>query len=104
MLLFWWMLILVAKCSDEITLDRAEQSSTLNHIAANAIDNNLHTHSHTQAEATPWLRVYFKSKSTVEKVVVEKGYSYGPTCLWTVSVYDGETETVCGTYTDKPNR
>ena len=42
MMLFWYMLVLSARCSgsDEIPLDRAEQSSTFNYRkAAYAIDN-----------------------------------------------------------------
>ena len=103
MMFFWCMLILGAKCSDtEIPLDRAEQSSTyLNYIASNAIDNDLFTTSYTNTVYPAWLRVYFESSSTVDKVVVEKGLVHSAACVWTVSVYDGETETVCGTYTDK---
>ena len=100
------MLVWTATCS-EILLDRAENSSTYDstkNVANKAIDDSTVTAFISKLETAQWLRVYFKSRSTVEKVVVEKGYSYGPTCLWTVSVYDGETGTVCGTYTDKPNR
>ena len=105
MMLFWYMLVASARCSgsDEIPLDRAEQSSTLTtKIAANAIDGNLDTISRTTYEDPAWLRIYFTSSSTVERVVVEKGRSYNESCVFTVSVYDGETETVCGTYTGKP--
>ena len=105
MKLLWCMLILGASCSDadEIPLDRAVQSSThaADYIASKAIDNDIATTSHTLQETSAWLRVYFKSSSTVEKVVIEKGYVHTTGCVWTVSVYDGETETVCGTYTDK---
>ena len=103
-MLLWYMLVLIARCSgsDEIPLDRAEQSSTYSSsfIAAKAIDGDLDTNSITTSEDPAWLRVYFTSSSTVERVVVEKGYTYSPSCaLMTVSVYDGEVETVCGTYT-----
>ena len=104
MTLLWCMLILGATCSNvkEIPLDRAEQSSEYaGYIASYAIDNDIATTSHTVQENPAWLRVYFKSSSTVEKVVVEEGYVHTTGCVWTVSVYDGETETVCGTYTDK---
>ena len=104
-MLLWYMLVLITRCSgsDEIPLERAEQSSTYgsSYIAANAIDGNLTTRSMTTGEDPAWLRVYFSSSSTVERVVVEKGYSYDTACVWTVSVYDGEVQTVCGTYTGK---
>ena len=96
------MVVLSARCSgfDEIPLDRAEQSSNYEtYFAANAIDNNLGTRSITLPDDPSWLRVYFKSSSRVEKVVIEKGYSYDATCVITVSVYDGETGAVCGSYT-----
>ena len=99
------MLVLIARCSgsDEIPLDRAEQSSTLEaYTAAKAIDGNLKTWSKTTPENPAWLRLYFSSSSTVERVVVEKGHSFDYSCLWTVSVYDGAVQTVCGTYTSKP--
>ena len=102
MMLLW--LVLIARCSrsDEIPLDRAEQSSTkYGLIAAKAIDRNLDTYSWTTDEDPAWLRVYFSSSSTVKKVMVEKAYSLDTACLWTVSVYDGNIETVCGTYTGK---
>ena len=107
------MLLLIARCSgsDEIHLDRAEQSSTLTSdhnefssstfIAANAIDADLNTESATTEENPAWWRVYFTSSSTVERVMVEKGYCRGADCVFTVSVYDGEVQTVCGTYTGK---
>ena len=98
------MLVLIARCSgsDEIPLERAEQSSTFrsDRTAANAIDGDLITRSVTTPENPAWLRVYFNSSSTVERVVIE-GYSYDAACVWTVSVYDGEVQTVCGTYTGK---
>ena len=96
------MLFLITRCSgsDEIPLDRAEQSSTLEaYTAAKAIDGNLTTWSKTTPENPAWLRLYFSSSSTVERVVVEKGYSNSPSCVLTVSVYAGEVQTVCGTYT-----
>ena len=87
---------------DLISLDRAEQSSTWsNDIAANAIDGDLTTQSAASSESDPWLRVYFEDSSNVGKVVIEKGYSGSPSCTFTVSVYDGDVETVCGTYTGK---
>ena len=100
----WCMLILGATSSDtEIPLDRAEQSSTyLNYIASNAIDNDDQTFSLTNPGYPIWLRLYFQSSSTVEKVVIEKGHSDRAACVITVSVYAGDTETVCGTYTGKP--
>ena len=104
MRLLWCVLILGASSfdADEIPLERAEQSSTLGgYIASNAIDNDLFTTSYTNTVYPAWLRVYFESSSTVDKVVVEKGLVHSAACVWTVSVYDGETETVCGTYTDK---
>ena len=102
------MLVLITRCSgaDEIPLDRAEQSSTYSSTyianAAQAIDGNLATLSLTTVEDPAWLRVYFSSSSTVERVVVEKGGSYDTACVYTVSVYAGEVQTVCGTYTGKP--
>ena len=102
-MLIWFMVGLIARCSgfDEIPLDRAEQSSNYNenHFAAYAIDNDLETSSFTNMEDPSWLRVYFKSSYKVEKVVIEKGRSYDATCVITVSVYDGETGAVCGSYT-----
>ena len=101
MMLLW--LVLISRCSgsDEIPLDRAEQSSITNgNIAANGIDGDV-TYSLTAKEDPAWWRVYFTSRSTVERVVVEKGYSNSAACVYTVSVYDGEVLTVCGTYTGK---
>ena len=97
MILLW--LVLIASCSgsDEIPLDRAEQSS--NNKLAHAIDNDLSTYIATYNENPAWLRVYFSSSYTVERVVVEKGYSWDAACVYTVSVYDGAVQTVCGTYT-----
>ena len=90
---------MIASCSgsDEIPLDRTELSSN-NRVAHDAIDNDLSTYSSTYDENPAWLRVYFSSSSTVERVVVEKGYSWDAACVYTVSVYDGEVQTVCGTY------
>ena len=105
MMLLW--LVLISRCSgsgsDEIPLDRAEQSSadTSDRIAAYAIDGDITTSSLTTKEDPAWLRVYFSSSSTVGRVVVEKGRSYDAACVLTVSVYDGEVQTVCGTYTGK---
>ena len=102
MMLLW--LVLIARCSgsDEIPLDRAVQSSTWSpYIAAWAIDGNLGTSSGTNGEDPDWLIVYFTSSSIVERVVVESGHSKSLACVWTVSVYDKETATVCGTYASK---
>ena len=104
-MLLRYMLVLITRCSgaDEIPLDRAEQSSTYNtNTAAKAIDGDLNTWSRTTAEDPAWLRVYFSSSSTVERVVVERGFSRDKACVYTVSVYDGGVQTVCGTYTGKP--
>ena len=97
-MLLW--LVLIARCygSVEIPLDRAEQSSTM-YANANAIDNNLSTYSSTYNEDSAWLRVYFTSSSTVDKVVVESGHSNSAACLYRVSVYYKGSETICGTYT-----
>ena len=108
MMLFW--LVLIARCSgsDEIPLKRAEQASTFKFngktfIAAWAIDNDLGTYSSTARNDRPaWLRVHFTSRSTVERVVVERGMSPNVSCVFTVSVYDGAVRTECGTYTGKP--
>ena len=103
--MLWYMLVLITRCSgaDEIPLDRAEQSSTYgDYTAAKAIDGDLATRSITTEEDPAWLRVYFSSSSTVERVVVEKGAVYDAACVLTVSVYAGEVQTVCGTYTGKP--
>ena len=104
MMLLW--LVLIARCSgsDVIPLDRAEQCSTLNSVystAANAIDNQFYTWSATTEVNPAWWRVYFTSSSEVGRVVVEKGMSISTACVWTVSVYDGEVQTVCGSYTGK---
>ena len=102
MMLLWLVLITTCFGSDEIPLDRAEQSSTYNtYIAAKAIDSNINTFSCTNAQDPAWLRVYFISSSTVERVVIERGRSDHATCVYTVSVYDGEVQNVCGTYKDK---
>ena len=108
MLVLWWMLVLSARCSgaDEIPLDRAEQSGTYNTYSADrAIDGNPNTQSATIKfhEDPAWLRVYFQSSSNVEKVVIEKGRSWSSSCVYTVSVYKGEVETECGTYTGIPS-
>ena len=105
-MLLWYMLVLITRCSgaDEIPLDRAEQSSTFSstNTAAKAIDGDLDTWPRTTKEDPAWLRVYFSSSSTVERVVVERGFSRDKACVYTVSVYDGGVQTVCGTYTGKP--
>ena len=95
------MIVLSERCSgyEEILLDRAEQSSTdRDNVAANAIDNLPGTNAITSQEDPAWLRIYFKSLSTVEKVVVEKAHSSDSASVFTVLVYDGEKGTVCGTY------
>ena len=104
-MMFLW-LVLIARCSgsDEIPLDRAVQSSTWSPYIAHAawaIDGNLGTSSGTNGEDPDWLIVYFTSSSIVERVVVESGHSKSLACVWTVSVYDEETATVCGTYASK---
>ena len=105
MLMLWWMLVLSVRCSgaDEthLELTRAEQSSTPTYNAAEAIDDDTDSFSQTNSEDPAWLRVYFQDSSNVGKVVIEKGYSGSPSCTFTVSVYDGEVGTVCGTYTGK---
>ena len=106
MLVLWWVLVLSARCfgADEIPLDRAEQSSTYSNsdfIAANAIDSDLNTKSATEQGNPVWLRVYFQNSSDVGEVVIEKGRSGCSLCIYTVSVYDSEVGTVCGTYTGK---
>ena len=87
-----------------LPLDRAEQSSTSNlyYIAARALDSNPDTESKTNEDDPAWLRVYLKKKATVENVMIKKGYNHDAACVFTVSVYDGEAHTVCGTYTVKP--
>ena len=108
MMFLWCMLILGARCSDtEIPLERAEQSSTASVIgfsckAAHAIDKKASSYSKTKKENPAWLSVYFQSSSAVEKVVIQ-GKVFGTNCVITVSVYDGGTGAVCGTYT-KPNK
>jgi len=85
----------------EIPLKRAELSST-NSAATQAdlaIDNDLATHAFTSSEANPWLRLYFTSSSNVEKVVIEEAYGEGLSCIYSVSVFEGEVKTLCGTYT-----
>ena len=96
------MLLLSTRCSgsNEIPLDRAVQSSTYSdYFASKALDGNLATKAITTQEDPAWIEFYFKSSSTVDKVVIEKGTSNIAACVYTVSVYDGETGTVCGTYT-----
>ena len=103
------MLVFSARCSgaDEIPLDRAEQSSTrknqgVTYYAARAIEGDPSTESVTNADNPAWLRVYFENSSNVKQVVIEKGYSGSSSCVYTVSVYDREVETVCGAYTGIP--
>ena len=75
MMLLWLVLIARWSGSDEIPLDRAEQSSERGigsgSIATLAIDNDIVTHTYTSQEDPAWLRVYFTSSSTVERVVIE---------------------------------
>jgi len=103
MVVLLYVLFLSASCSgsDEIPLERAEQSSAYN-AADRAIDNDLATQAITGQEANPWLRLYFTSSSNVEKVVIEKALGYVKSCIYSVSVYEGEVKTLCGTYTGKP--
>ena len=101
-ILVWCVLALSARCSgsNEIQLDRAEQSSTLgSYTASNAIDNNLATDAMTTASNPSWLKVYFKSVSNVEKVVIEKGFTRVADCTFTVYVNNGGQSLLCGTYT-----
>ena len=89
MKLFWLMVIVSARCSgsDEIPLDRAEQSSTYGvAYASKAIDNDLETDAYTLGAEATWLRVYFTSSSAVGKVVIEKGKSYAQSGVYTVHV------------------
>ena len=99
------MVVASARCSgsDEIPLDRAEQSSTYvaGFEADKALDDDLNTFSMTKVEDPAWLRLYFQISSTVDRVVIENGTTWDNTCVYTVSVYDGEAGTVCGTYTPK---
>ena len=87
-----------------LPLVKAEQSSTfnLNNTAARAIDGNPDTASKTNEEDPAWLRIYLKKKAKVEKVMIEKGYNHDAACVFTVSVYDGEAQTVCGTFIVNP--
>ena len=105
MLLVWCIVALIsvrsAVCS-EIRLDRALQSSSGN--ASKAIDNDLETASATKEATYSWLKVFFKTiyTITVEKVVIEKGHSFSPACVYKVTVYnDPIMGPVCGTYTHK---
>ena len=96
------MLVLSAE-TEEIPLERAEQSSIYGSSAADrAIDNDASTKAITNRESNPWLKIYFKSSADVEKVMIEKGYSYNLSCVFTVSVYKGEVKKLCGTYHNKP--
>ena len=103
-ILVWCALALSARCSgsNEIQLDRAEQSSTLgSYTASNAIDNNLATGAITTRSNPSWLKVYFTSVSNVEKVVIEKGYTHDVYCTFTVHVNAGDQSVSCGTYTKR---
>ena len=99
------MLVLSAKCTasaQEIPLVRADSSST-SRISGKtpdkAIDNNPDTAAATShAESPAWLRFYFESRSSVEKVVVEHGIAYSADSVYTVSVFDEGVETLCGTF------
>ena len=103
MMLLW--LVLIARCSgsDEIPLDRAEQSSKRGigsgTIATLAIDNDIVTHTYTSQEdpAESLLHQQLYSGESGDR-----GHRWDIACLWTVSVYDEEVEPVCGTYTGKP--
>ena len=104
MRLVWCMLVLSAKCSgsEEIPFVRADSSST-SRISGKtpdkAIDNNPDTAAATShAESPAWLRLYFESRSSVEKVVVEHGIAYSADSVYTVSVFDEGVETLCGTF------
>ena len=95
------MLVLSARCSgaDEIPLKRAELSRTRSPFnAAYAIDGDIESSASTNSKDPSWLRVYLLRHSDVGKVVIEQGYRGSDSCVFTVSVYDGEVETVCGTF------
>ena len=95
------MLVLSAG-TEEIPLERAEQSSIYGSWAADrAIDNDTSTAAVTNKESNPWLKIYFKSSADVEKVMIEKGHSYDKSCVFAVSVYKGEVKKLCGTYHNK---
>ena len=103
-ILVWCVLALSARCSgsNEIQLDRAEQSSTFrigNNPASNAIDNDHNTDAITTESDPSWLKVYFTSVSNVEEVVIEKGYTHVADCTYTVSVNNEGRNLLCGTYT-----
>ena len=94
MIPLWCLIILSSVCSgsDEIPIDRAEQAglhqSNQLWSAEKAIDDNLDTRSVTSKGSNPWLRVYFKTASIVERVVIEKGFTYATSCIYSVSVYE----------------
>ena len=96
MITLWCLIVLSSVCSgsDEIPIDRAEQSSlwkeSQQHTAEKAIDDNLATRAVTALGNNPWLRVYFKTTSIVERVVIEKGHTYATPCIYSVSVYEKE--------------
>ena len=91
------MIVLSSVCSgsDEIPIDRAEQSGLWRkqHTAEKAIDDNLATRAVTALGNNPWLRVYFKTTSIVERVVLEKGHTYATPCIYSVYVYEKEVIT-----------
>ena len=94
MIALWCVIVLSSVCSgsDEIPLDRAEQSSLFRNnqkwTAEKAIDDKLATRALTARGNNPWLRVYFKTTSIVEKIVIEKGHTYATPCIYSVSVYE----------------
>ena len=105
MILLWFMVVLFPRCSSsgEILPDSAELSSTDGiNVASRALDNNHGTSARTNIGSAEWLRIYFKGTATVDNVVVQRGLSYDAACVFTVSVYDGVTRTVCGMYTGHP--
>ena len=98
------MLVLSARCSgsDEIPLERAEQSSVYYNISAytaeKAFDNNLGSAMNTDShDLSPWWRAYFRSFYKVEKVELEKGNG-GNNCQYNISVLEGSEKKLCGTY------
>ena len=90
-----------SEISEEISLWQAKQSTYVEGRPAwYATDRNLDTYSCTKKESPAWFRVYFReiAFAVVEKVVIEKGRSNQASCVFTVSVYDGEIRAVCGSY------
>ena len=82
------MLVLSAKCDEEIPLDRAESSSSLgaSFQAPNGIDNNKLVGAMTNSAADNWFTAYFRSRSAVGKVVVERGVGYDLACVYCLSL------------------